>query len=93
MVWERSAGQVVQVVLTVAVLLVLPSPVRPVMPFVALGLLAAAAGVALAIRVRPPGRPAAPLARDLRDGLLARGRGRPSHSRRRWSSQATRSRS
>jgi uncharacterized membrane protein YbhN (UPF0104 family) len=63
-VWERSAGQVVQVVLTVAVLLVLASPVRPVMPFVALGLLAAAAGVALAIRGRP--------ARDLRDGLLAR---------------------
>ena len=28
--WERSAGQVVQVVLTVAVLLVLPSPVRAV---------------------------------------------------------------
>jgi glycosyltransferase 2 family protein len=62
-VWERTAGQVVQVVLTVAVLLVLASPVRPVMPFVALGLLAAAAGVALAIRGRP--------ARDLRDGLLA----------------------
>ena len=48
-VWERSAGQVVQVVLTVAVLLVLASPVRPVMPFVALGLLAAAR---LAIRSR-----------------------------------------
>jgi uncharacterized membrane protein YbhN (UPF0104 family) len=62
-VWERTAGQVVQVVLTVAVLLVLASPVQPVMPFVALGLLAAAAGVALAIRGRP--------ARDLRDGLLA----------------------
>ena len=46
--WERSAGQVVQVVLTVAVLLVLPSPVRGTMPLVALALLAAAAGVALA---------------------------------------------
>ncbi len=33
--WERAAGQVVQVVLTVVVLLVLPSPVRSVMPFVA----------------------------------------------------------
>ena len=52
-VWERSAGQVVQVVLTVAVLLVLASPVRPVMPFVALGLLIVAA-VALARRPRPP---------------------------------------
>jgi len=62
-VWERSAGQIVQVVLTVVVLLVLPSPVQAAMPFVALGLLAAAAGVALAIRGRP--------ARDLRDGLLA----------------------
>ena len=63
-VWERSAGQVVQVVLTVAVLLVVASPVRPAMPFVALGLLAVAAVVALAIRGRP--------ARDLRNGLLAR---------------------
>ena len=35
--WERFAGQVVQAVLTVAVLLALPSPVRSSMPFVALG--------------------------------------------------------
>jgi glycosyltransferase 2 family protein len=61
-VWERSAGQVVQVVLTVAVLLVAPSPVRSAMPLVALLLLAAAAGVALATRARP----------RLRDRLLAR---------------------
>jgi hypothetical protein len=47
-VWERVAGQVVQIVLTVAVLLVMPSPVRPVMPFVALALLA----VVLAARRR-----------------------------------------
>ncbi len=47
-VWERVAGQVVQIVLTVAVLLVVASPVRPVMPFVALGLVA----VALAARRR-----------------------------------------
>jgi uncharacterized membrane protein YbhN (UPF0104 family) len=52
-VWERSAGQVVQVVLTVVVLLVLPSPVRAIVPLVALALLTAAAGVALAMRVRP----------------------------------------
>jgi len=51
--WERTAGQVVQVVLTVAVLLVLPSPVRAEMPWVALGLLVAAAVVALVMRVRP----------------------------------------
>jgi len=31
-VWERSAGQAVQVALTVAVLLILPSPVHDVMP-------------------------------------------------------------
>jgi uncharacterized membrane protein YbhN (UPF0104 family) len=78
--WERSAGQVVQIVLTVAVLLVMASPVRAAMPPVALGLLAAAAGVALAARVRPAvGRVAASrfsrlrsvAARDLHDGLLA----------------------
>jgi glycosyltransferase 2 family protein len=76
--WERSAGQVVQGVLTVAVLLVLPSPVRTVVPFVALALIAAAAGVALAPRVRPAvgrsrwARLRSAAARDLRDGLLAR---------------------
>ena len=42
--WERSAGQFVQIVLTVAVLLVAPSPVRPAMPFVALALLARRGG-------------------------------------------------
>jgi len=62
--WERSAGQVVQVVLTVAVLLVVPSPVHGAMPLVAVALLAAAAGVVLVMRVRP--------ARELRAGLLAR---------------------
>jgi uncharacterized membrane protein YbhN (UPF0104 family) len=76
--WERSAGQVVQVVLTVAVLLVLPSPVRAAMPLVALALVAVAAGVALAARVRPTvvrsrwARLRRTAARDLRDGLLAR---------------------
>jgi glycosyltransferase 2 family protein len=76
--WERSAGQVVQIVLTVAVLLVAPSPVRSAMPLVALALLAVAAGVALAARVRPAvrsslwGRLRGAAARDLRDGLLAR---------------------
>jgi uncharacterized membrane protein YbhN (UPF0104 family) len=49
-IWERTAGQVVQIVLTVAVLLVLPSPVQATMPLVAL--VVAAAGVALAMRVR-----------------------------------------
>jgi uncharacterized membrane protein YbhN (UPF0104 family) len=79
--WERSAGQVVQVVLTVAVLLVVPSPVRGAMPLVALALVAVVAGVALAARVRPAvgrvgrsrfSRLRAAVARDLRGGLLAR---------------------
>ena len=74
--WERSAGQVVQLVLTVAVLLVVPSPVQAAMPIVALALLVAAAGVALAARSRPAvgsrlARLRGAVARDLRDGLLA----------------------
>src|SRR3954470_889578 len=56
--WERSAGQVVQVVLTVAVLLVVASPVRAAMPPVALALLAAAAGVGVAAPGRAAGGPA-----------------------------------
>ena len=68
-VWERSAGQVVQVVLTVAVLLVVPSPVRGSMPLIALAVLAAAGGVVLVGRA-PRWRAA--LVRELRSGLLAR---------------------
>jgi hypothetical protein len=45
-VWERSAGQVVQIALTVAVLLVLPSPLGPAVPLVALALVAVAAVLA-----------------------------------------------
>jgi hypothetical protein len=76
--WERSAGQVVQIVLTVAVLLVAPSPVRAAMPFVVLGLLVLGGGVALAARGRPAtggsrwARFRRAVARDLSDALLAR---------------------
>jgi uncharacterized membrane protein YbhN (UPF0104 family) len=76
--WERSAGQVVQVVLTVAVLLVAPSPVHAAMPVVVLVLLAAAAGIVLAVRARPAvgrsrwARLRGAAARDVRDGMLAR---------------------
>jgi uncharacterized membrane protein YbhN (UPF0104 family) len=78
--WERSAGQAVQVVLTVAVLLVVPSPVRAAMPLVALVLVVVAAGVAVAAWVRPAiarvggsgfSRLRRAAARDLRQGLLA----------------------
>ena len=76
--WERSAGQVVQVVLTVAVLLVVPSPVRAAMPLIALGLVVAAAALALVLRLRPAAgvsrwaRLRGAAIRDLRNGLLGR---------------------
>jgi uncharacterized membrane protein YbhN (UPF0104 family) len=77
-VWERCAGQVVQAVLTVVVLLALPSPVQSAMPVVAIAVVAAVCGVALVARKRP-GRPRSAWARvrsavagDLREGLLAR---------------------
>jgi glycosyltransferase 2 family protein len=66
--WERSAGQVVQVVITVVVLLALPSPVRGLVPYIVLVALAVAVALVLAARVLPRLRSAA--ARDLRDGLL-----------------------
>lgn len=51
-VWERAAGQVVQVTLTIAVLFLLPSPLRSSMPFVALGLATTAVIVVLVVRSR-----------------------------------------
>ena len=77
-VWERAAGQVVQVALTVAVLLAFPSPVRSSMPFVALACAAVVFGIVLAGRVSG-GSGRSRLARvrkalvtDLRDGVLRR---------------------
>jgi glycosyltransferase 2 family protein len=76
--WERSAGQVVQAVLTVVALLALPSPVRSSMPLVVLGLVLAAFAVALVSRLRPGGERSrwsrfwTAVAGDIRDGLLAR---------------------
>ena len=77
--WERSAGQVVQVVLTVVVLLVLPSPVHSAMPLVAIAAVVATLVVVLVARARPGGdrsvaaRVRTALGRDIRDALLARG--------------------
>jgi glycosyltransferase 2 family protein len=77
-VWERSAGQVVQLIITVVVLLLLPSPVHSFMPVVAIAVVVAAFGAVLAIRARPAGGPSrwARIWRatvgDLRDGLIAR---------------------
>jgi uncharacterized membrane protein YbhN (UPF0104 family) len=77
-VWERSAGQVVQVALTVIVLLALPSPVQSSMPLVAIVVVVAATGVVIVARIRP-GEGQSPwtrlrraVARDIRDVLLTR---------------------
>ena len=76
--WERFAGQVVQIVVAVVVLLALPSPVRSSMPLVAIALVVAATGIVLTVRARRGGsgsrwaRVAAGAAGDIRGGLLAR---------------------
>ena len=54
--WERGAGQFVQIVLTVVVLLALPSPVRSSMPLVVAALVAAAVGVLVVDRARSSDR-------------------------------------
>jgi hypothetical protein len=70
-VWERGAGQVVQVGLTVVVLLILPSPVRSSMPFVALAAVALAVGAVLLAR-RRGGRVRNAVVADIRGGVLRR---------------------
>jgi hypothetical protein len=77
--WERSAGQVVQFILTVVVLLVLASPVRSSMPLVAIGLVVVLVGFVAVAKARPARGGGSVLARvrgaasrDIRDGLLAR---------------------
>lgn len=76
--WERCAGQVVQTALALAVLIILPSPVRSALP---LGLaIAAAVLVVLLVAVQALPRSGSSrwarfiraAARDLRDGVLAR---------------------
>jgi len=76
--WERLWGQVVQAVVTAAVLLTLPSPVRPALPYVLAGVAAVAGCAALFVR-RAARRGRSRLTRaaqtvstDLRRGLLAR---------------------
>ena len=76
--WERCAGQVVQVGLTVIVLLALPSPLQSSMPLVAGSVVIAGVAVWLALRARSDGgrsrlaRVRNVMASDIRDGLLAR---------------------
>jgi len=77
-VWERTAGQVVQVVLTLGLLLVLPSPVRAHVPVVVVAVVTVALCVVLAGRaLRPLGPPSLlritrAASTDLRDGVLSR---------------------
>jgi uncharacterized membrane protein YbhN (UPF0104 family) len=77
-VWERGAGQVVQAVLTISVLLVLPSPVRSSMPFVAAAAVVVAIGVVLVGRLHKEGarsrwtRVRNGVVTDIRDGMLRR---------------------
>lgn len=75
-VWERSAGQVVQIVFAIAVLLVLPSPVRSAMPFVAVAALVVCLGIVLVGRVRGGasrwGRIRMAVVTDVRNGVLGR---------------------
>jgi hypothetical protein len=69
--WERVAGQVVQAVVLVLVLLLLPSPVRPPL-WVAVGLLLLVALVVTAARGASSRRLVAAVQSDLRSGLLGR---------------------
>jgi uncharacterized membrane protein YbhN (UPF0104 family) len=75
-VWERTAGQLIQVMLTISVLFVLPSPIRSAMPFVSAALVAAALIAALVIHGRTQGgrsrfdRARSTVVSDIRGGLL-----------------------
>ena len=77
-VLEPFAGQVVQIVLTLVVLLALPSPVRSWAPLVAIAVLGAVLAVVLVLRARRRtvqsrwSRLRTAAVRDIHDGLLAR---------------------
>ena len=75
--WERLCGQVIQAMVTAIVLLTMPSPVRPALPYILAGMTVIAGCAALVMvwaarrgRSRLP-RAARALADDLRGGLLA----------------------
>jgi uncharacterized membrane protein YbhN (UPF0104 family) len=75
--WERLCGQVIQAIVAAVVLLTLPSPVRPVLPYVLAGVMGAAACAALVVRGAARrgrsrlARTAQAVSDDLRHGLLA----------------------
>ncbi len=75
--WERLCGQIIQAVVTAVVLLTLPSPVRPALPYILAGIAGVAGCAALVVwgaarRGRSRlARAARAVADDLRCGLLA----------------------
>jgi len=75
--WERLWGQVIQAVVTAVVLLTLPSPVRPALPYVLAGIAGVAGCAALVVRGAARrgrsrlARTARAVSDDLRCGLLA----------------------
>jgi glycosyltransferase 2 family protein len=76
--WERTAGQVAQAVVTAAVLVALPSPVRPWIPLVVVALVAGVIALVLVGQARPGdgrsrwARVRRALVSDVRGALLAR---------------------
>jgi len=77
-VWERAAGQVVQAVLTISILVALPSPVRSSLPFVAGAAVTVVLGVVLIDRALEGGdrtrwtRLRNTVLADIRNGVLRR---------------------
>jgi uncharacterized membrane protein YbhN (UPF0104 family) len=75
--WERLCGQVIQAAATAVVLLTLPSPVRPALPYVLAGVAGITGGAALVVRGAARRgrsrltRAARAVSADLRHGLLA----------------------
>src|SRR5215469_14239627 len=77
--WERLCGQVIQAVVTAVVLLTLPSPVRPALPYVLAGVAGVGGCAALVVRGAARRgrsrltRAARAVSADLRRGVLAPG--------------------
>ena len=77
-VWERAAGQVVQIVLTISALFVFPSPFRSSMPLVAAVVVAVALGAVFVAGMQIGGRRSRwvrvrnVVVTDIRDGVLRR---------------------
>jgi hypothetical protein len=75
--WERLCGQIIQAVVTAVVLLTMPSPVRPALPYILAGVAGVAGCAALVVRGAARrgrsrlARATRAVAEDLRCGLLA----------------------